>query len=199
MAYSKNTCLTGLPLIMFFVLSSCSAPASQPRIDFQAVGQNTLWLAPARNSTGASLRIPGSNPLRSLAEMAGKVSSDYRPTVMDLLRESLKQEFTQRTTTVRFPEETDARLSALPLGPDGSARIAREAKLTGLLLLSEIRRWDAEAPGLIRLWVEFKLVRIADGGLLWERRVQKAFPAARSGNVGEVYNDAVKTIIHEIF
>jgi hypothetical protein len=30
------------------------------------------------------------SPLRSLVEMAGKISSDYRQSVMDLLRDSLR-------------------------------------------------------------------------------------------------------------
>jgi hypothetical protein len=197
MAASKNARLTAA--LLLGALLACSAPALRPRFDFQAVGPNPLWLAAPRNSTGSSLRLPGTNPLRSLAEMAGKVAADDRPTVMDLLRESLKREFAQRKTIVGFPEEADARLSTLPPEAEGSARLAREGKLTGVLLLSEIRRWDGEAAGLIRLWVEFKLVRIADGALLWQRRVQKAVPAARTGNLAEAHHDAVRGVIREIF
>jgi len=197
MAYSKNARLTAALMLGIFL--ACSAPGPQPRFDFQAVGQNTLWIAAPRNSTNYDLRVPGANPLRSLAEMAGKVSSDYRPRVMDLLRESLTQEFRQRKTAVRYPEDTDARLSTLTLDNEGAARLARDAKLSGALLLSEIRRWDSEAVGLVRLWVEFKLVRISDGALLWQRRVQKAVPTARTGNMAEVHQDGVKEIVHEIF
>ena len=50
-----------------------------------------FWLAKVKNSTGLSLLLPANNPLRSLAEMAGKISSDYRQSVMDLLRDDLRQ------------------------------------------------------------------------------------------------------------
>ncbi len=197
MAHSKIACLTAA--LSFGAHLACGAPTSQPRLDLQAAGQDTLWIAAVRNRSGSSLRVPGSNPLGSLAEMAGKVSSDYRPTVMDLMRESLKQELVQRQAMVRFPEEAEARLGTLPGESEAAARVAREGKLKGVLLLSEIRRWDAEAPGLVRLSVEFKLVRIADGMLLWQRRVQKAIAAPRAGNLAEVYQDAVKEVLREIF
>jgi hypothetical protein len=197
MAHSNIACLTAALSLAAHL--ACGAPTSQPRLDLQAAGQDTLWIAAVRNRSGGSLRLPGSNPLRSLAEMAGKVSSDYRPTVMDLVRESLKQELVQRQAMVRFPEEAEARLGTLPGESEAAARVAREGKLSGVLLLSEIRRWDAETPGLVRLWVEFKLVRIADGALLWQRRVQKAIAAPRSGNPAEVYQDAVKEVLREIF
>lgn len=197
MAASKNARLTAA--LLLGALLACSAPMQPPRLDFQALGAKPLWIAAVRNATDSPLRVPGTNPLRSLAEMAGKVSADERATVMDLLRDSLKQELVRQKAAVRFPEEMDARLAALPAGQQAAVRVAREGKLTGALLLSEIRRWDVEAPGLVRLWVEFKLVRIADGALLWERRVQKAILAARSANLAEAYYDAVKEIIREIF
>ena len=65
--------------------------------------------------------------------------------------------------------------------------------------MSEIRRWEIEAPDPTRVWVEFKLVRIADGATLWERSVQKVIPATRSGNVTETYNDAVRAVVDDLF
>jgi hypothetical protein len=191
--------MRGLWWLLLLALSSCSGLAPPPPLDVQAVSRDPLWIAPVRNATDSPLRVPGTNPLRSLAEMAGKAAADDRPTVMDWLRDSIKQEFVRQKAAVRLPEEMDARLAALPAAPQAAARVAREASLTGTLLLSDIRRWDAEAPGLLRLWVEFKLVRIADGALLWQRRVQKAVPAARTGNLTEVHRDAIREVVREIF
>lgn len=188
----------GLFILALAVLG-CAAAAPQKPVELQALGGKPVWIPSSRNSTDGDLRLQGTNPLRSLGEIAGKISPDYRPTVMDLLRAALKRDMEQRKVQARFPEEHDARLSVLPLGNEAAARIAREGGLDGSLLLSEIRRWEADTAGLLRLWVEFKLVRIADGALLWERRVQKVFPGGRSGNPAEVHSDAVREIAKELF
>ena len=199
MVAAKNTRITPWLLVLLLAVFGCAARAPQPPFAIGTLGGKVLWLPAVRNSTDADLRLPGTNPLRSLAEMAGKIPPDYRPTVMDSLRALVKRELEQRKVQVRFPEEHDPRLSVLPLGPEAAARIARQGGLDGSLFLSEIRRWDAEVAGLMRLWVDFKLVRIGDGALLWERSVQKVVPVNRSGNLAEVHNDAVREVTRELF
>ncbi len=186
-------------VILMLVVLGCAARAPQKPFEVQALGGKPVWIPSARNGTYSDLRLPGTNPLRSLGEIAGKISPDYRPTVMDLLRAAIKHEMEQRKAQARFPEEHDARLSVLPLGHEAAARIAREGGLDGSLLLSEVHRWAADTAGVLRLWVEFKLVRIADGALLWERRIQKVFPGGRSGNPAEIHSDAVREIVKELF
>lgn len=186
-------------LWLLIVCGACTARAPADRLDLMAVGADSLWIPAVRNSTNADLRLPATNPLHSLGEMTGKVSPDGRETVMTLLRHSLRQELEQRKVHARFPEEQDARFSVLPLGFEAAARIARQGGLEGALLLSEIRRWDGDPAGTLRLWLEFRLVRIADGALLWQRRVQKILPANRSGNPAQVHQDAVKEVIRELF
>jgi hypothetical protein len=188
-----------LPILLLLVVFGCAARAPEPPLPITALTGMPLWLPAVRNVSNGDLRLPGTNPLRSLGEMAGKVSSDYRPTVMDLLRDALRREAQQRQAQVRYPEKYDGRLAVLPLAPDAAARIAREAGLQGSLLISEIRRWDGEMPGLIRLWIELRLVRIADGSVVWERRMQKVVAAGRSGNPAEVHQDAVKELVKELF
>ena len=112
-------------LILLFVAFGCAARAPQRPFAVDTLGGKTLWLPAVRNGTDADLRLPGTNPLRSLGEMAGKIAPDYRPTVMDLLRASIQRELEQRKVRVRFPEEHDARFTVLPLGPEAAARIAR--------------------------------------------------------------------------
>ena len=200
MVGEKNTRMMRAVWFLFILaVLGCAAAAPQKPFEVQALGGKPVWIPPARNSTDSDLRLPGTNPLRSLGEIAGKVSPDYRPTVMDLLRAAIKREMEQRKIQARFPEEQDARLSVLPLGNEAAARIAREGGLDGSLLLSEIRRWESDTAGLLRLWVTFKLVRVADGVLLWERRMQKVFPGGRSGNPAEVHSDAVRETVKELF
>ena len=200
MVDEKNTRMRRLSLLLVaLVVLGCAAQAPQSSLTAQALASKSLWIPSVRNSTDDDLRLPGANPLRSLGEIAGKIAPDYRPTVMELLRASIRHEMEQKKINARFPEEQDARLSVLPLGSEGAARITRDGGLEGSLLLSEIRRWDADVTGLLRVWVEFKLVRIADGSLLWERRVQKVFPVVRSGNPAEIHNDAVREIVKELF
>ena len=200
MVGAKNTRMMRFRLlILLLVVFGCAARAPQRPFAVDTLGDKILWLPAVRNSTDADLRLPGTNPLRSLGEMAGKIPPNYRPTVMDSLRASIKRELEQRKVRVRFPEEHDARLTVLPLGPEAAARIARQGGLDGSLFLSEIRRWDAEAAGLMRLWVDCKLVRIADGALLWERSVQQVIPVSRSGNLAEAHQDAVKEVVRELF
>lgn len=200
MVATKNTRIKLSPLWMLLLaVLGCAAHTPQAPFALEALDGKIFWLPAVRNSTDADLRLPGTSPLRSLGEMAGKMPPDYRPRVMDSLRAAIKQELEQRKVNARFPEEHDARLSVLPLGPEAAARIARQGGLDGSVFLGEIRRWDVEVPGLMRLWVEFKLVRIADGALRWERSVQKVVPASRSGNLAEVYDDAVREITRELF
>src|SRR5215475_14490885 len=70
--------------------------ATPPLPQAKALNNETLWLAKVKNSTGLPLLLPATNPLRSLAEMAGKISSDYRESVMDLLRNDLRRDLEQR-------------------------------------------------------------------------------------------------------
>jgi len=139
------------------------------------------------------------NPLRSLAEIAGKISSDYRQNVMDLLRDSLKAELEQRGFRISLPEEKDARFAAFPADTDAAVRVAREGKLSGLTFVGEIRRWEVEAQKFVRVLADFKLIRIDDGAVLWERKVQRAVPTPSATNVGQASTDAVKEIVHDLF
>jgi ABC-type Mn2+/Zn2+ transport system permease subunit len=164
----------------------------------RSLSGSTVWLANIRNATRSELRMPGTNPLRSLGEMAGKLPSDYRATAMDLLREALKQELEEQGIAVAYPERQDARLGSFPFSAESAAQGARAAKLSGYLFLAEIRRWDGDAPGLLRTWVEFKLVRIEGSVTIWQRRVQKVVPSA-GARLDQASADASREIARELF
>jgi ABC-type Mn2+/Zn2+ transport system permease subunit len=176
---------------------SRSVPAPVPQA--KAIEVETLWLAKIKNSTNSSLLLPATNPLRSLAEMAGKISSDYRQTVMDLMRESLKNELTKRGFYVALPEDTDARFPALSADVGAAVRIARDGSLSGLTFVGEIRRWEVEAQKFVRVWVDFKLIRIDNGNVLWERHIQRAIPTPSATNLGEASTDSVRQVVRDLF
>jgi ABC-type Mn2+/Zn2+ transport system permease subunit len=183
------------------VSASCSQTqrAAVPLSSVQALSESTVWLAQVRNSTNSELRLPGTNPLRSLAEMAGKVSSGYRPTVMDLLRDSLRSELEQRKINIAFPESHDARLQAFSPQPASAAQTARDGKLSGLLLLADIQRWDADGRQLLVTRVDSKLLRIEDGSLVWEKNVRRVISTTGAGHPGQASADAVNEIVRDLF
>lgn len=186
-------------LVIALVTSGCGVQQTQHPLDWRSLAQTPVWLAAVRNDTPSDLRLPSTNPLRSIAEWAGKVSPDYRPTVPDILRGALRKELEQRKLTVLLPEERDMRLQSLPFHGPSAAANARGTGLEGWLLLCEIRRWQADGRSSLRTLVEFKLVRIDNGAAAWERQVSKTIPIAGSGRLDEVTTDAVRGILREVF
>jgi hypothetical protein len=156
-------------------------------------------LAKVKNSTGLPLLLPGTNPLRSLAEMAGKTSSDYRHSVPELLRDNLRQELEQKGYRIRLPEETDARFPPLPVDADGVTQVMRDGKLSGLVFVAEIWRWEAEPQNFVRVLADFKILRIDDGAVVWQRRVQRAIPTPSAPHLGQAHMDAIKVVARELF
>jgi hypothetical protein len=173
--------------------------ATLPVPDAKSVHSDKIWLTKVKNSTGLPLLLPSNNPLRSLAEMAGKSSSEYRENVMDLLRDTLRQELEQKGYGVKVPEEVDARFPPLPAEDNGAVRLAREGKLSGLVFVSEIWRWEGEPQKFVRASVDFKLIRIDDGAVLWERRIQRAVSTPSATNLGQAATDAVREIVRDLF
>jgi ABC-type Mn2+/Zn2+ transport system permease subunit len=190
-----------LVLACFFLsVPACSTQAPVPPVpEATAIHAEQLWLAKVKNSTPLPLLLPSNNPLRSLAEMAGKLSPDYRQSVMDLLRASLQTELAQKGFQISLPEDKDARFPAFPADDAGATRMAREGKLSGVVFVSEIRRWEVDSQKFVRALVDFKLVRIADGSAVWQRRVQRAVPTPSATNDGQASTDAVKAIMRDLF
>ena len=118
---------------------------------------------------------------------------------LDLLRESLRQELEQKGYRVALPEETDTRFPSLSTDSNGAVRVARDGKLSGLIFVSEIWRWEGESQKFVRVVVDFKIIRIDDSAVLWERRVQRAVPTPSAPYLGQAYMDAVKIVAHDLF
>jgi len=178
---------------------ACAVKTAAPVPEPKAIRAEQLWLAKVKNSTPLPLILPSNNLLRSLAEMAGKMSSDYRPSVMDLLRQNLQTELSQRGFQIALPENQDARFTAFSSDRDNALRVARDGKLSGALFVSEIFRWEGETQKFVRALVDFKLIRIDDGAVLWARRIQRAVPTPSATNLGQASTDAVKEIVSDLF
>jgi ABC-type Mn2+/Zn2+ transport system permease subunit len=197
---AKSSAATLLILVAVSMsLTGCSGVTPLPVPGAKALRGEQLWLAKVKNSTALPLLLPSVNPLRSLAEMAGKLSPDYRQNVMDLLRENLQTELVQQGFQVTLPEDKDVRFPPFSANATEAARVAREGKLSGLIFVSEIWRWEGETQKFVRALVDFKLVRIDDSTVVWERRVQRAVPTPSATNLGQASTDAAKAIVHDLF
>ncbi|HYA27525.1 MAG TPA: metal ABC transporter permease [Acidobacteriota bacterium] len=195
----KRLVLLILPCFLFAFFACSAQPPGPPLPDAKSIHADQLWLAKVKNSTALPLLLPATNPLRSLAEMAGKISSDYRQSVMDLLRENLRVELEQRGFKVSLPEQADARFPAFSSADATAARVAREGNLAGAIFVSEIWRWEGETQKYVRALVDFKLVRVNDGAVLWERRVQRAIPTPSATNLGQASADAARELVRDLF
>jgi hypothetical protein len=197
---AKSSAATLLILVAVSMsLTGCSGVTALPVPGAKSLRGEQLWLAKVKNSTALPLLLPSVNPLRSLAEMAGKLSPDYRQNVMDLLRENLQTELVQQGFQVTLPEDKDVRFPPFSANATEAARVAREGKLSGLIFVSEIWRWEGETQKFVRALVDFKLVRIDDGSVVWARHVQRAISTPSATNLGQASTDAAKALVHELF
>src|SRR5262249_35930805 len=194
---AKASATVMMLLFVVLLIAGCapSMTVTTPVPDAKAVRSDRIWLAKVKNSTGLPLLLPSTNLLRSAGEMFGKVPSDYRQNVMDLLRDGLHKP----GYGVAFPGEPAARFPPFPAETNAAVQLGREGKLSGLVLVSEIWRWEGYPQQFVRVFVDFKLVRLEDGAVLWDRRVQRAIPTPSSTNLGQAYTDAVIAVVHEIF
>jgi ABC-type Mn2+/Zn2+ transport system permease subunit len=196
---AKAGAIATLFAAVFILASACAPREAAPLPAAESFAKEPVWLFRVKNSSALTLRLPATNPLHSLAEMAGKASPDSRESVMDLLRASLRQEFERHGFQVQLPEEKDVRLSRAAPDPRGAMEVAREGGLSGIMFFTDIRRWEADSRQLVRVWVEFRMVRSSDGTLLWERRILRAVPTPSATNLGQSYTDAVKEVVQAIF
>jgi ABC-type Mn2+/Zn2+ transport system permease subunit len=184
-------------LAMILLFPGCaSAPPPAP---FPDIKETSLWLPRPKNSTNLTLILPENNPLRSIGEMAGKISPDTRMTVMDVLREQLRQELARKGFKMSQPEQADKRLASFPFNAESAATAARQGNLTGVLFLSDILRWGVDSKQFVSVIADFKLIRISDGATLWQRRYQRAVPTPSATNIGQASSDAAKIVAGDLF
>jgi hypothetical protein len=118
---------------------------------------------------------------------------------MDLLRDSLQSELERRKIKVASPEAYDARLGVFSPNPTEAARTARAGNLSGLLLLTNVQRWNADGRQLLSMRVDFKLLRLDDSSVIWEKTAQRVISTTGASHLGQASTDAVEEIMRELF
>jgi len=163
-----------------------------------AVRNTPLWLAPIKNSTGRSLLLPSTNPVDSVREMIGKRSSGERDSVMQLLRASMKLQLTKSDIPVSEPKSVDERLSRFPGTVKNAVQTARQAGMSGNVLITDIKRWTP-TKNFVSVLIDFELIDIEAGKAIWGKRIQGAIPTPSAVSLRDGYVDAVKGVVKELF
>ena len=163
-----------------------------------AILNTTMWLAPVKNSTGKRLLLPSTNPVDSVKEMIGKRSPAERDSVMHLLRASMNLELTKRDIAVSQPEKLDKRLVRFPGVVQNAVQTARQAGMSGNVLITELKRWTTTKK-FINVMVDVQLIDIRAGAVIWAKRIQGPIPTPSAVTLRDGYVDAVKGVIKELF
>ena len=84
---------------------------------------------------------------------------------MDLLRDNLQTNSSKKAFKFLFPRIKMRAFRRFPPTAQERLALAREGKLSGMVFVSEIWRWEGETQKFVRALVDFKLVRIDDGAI----------------------------------
>jgi len=150
-------------------------------------------LAPA-NRTGDPLLVAGASFLEKYA-----LKSD-RVTVPDVLASEARVQLAHRGFTVVSADEVQsATQGRAPGSPEAAAEIASRAKLAGLALFLDIRRWEPDAPtqpSFVLVGVTASLVDPATGRVVWSVE-RPTSPVATPGEValGPAYVTAARKVM----
>jgi hypothetical protein len=153
-------------------------------------------LAPG-NRTGDPLLVAGTSILEKYA-----LKSD-RITVPDVLASEARLQLTRRGFTVVSAEEVEsATHGRAPGSAEAAAEISSHAKLAGLALYLDIRRWEPDAPthpSFVLVSVAASLVDPATAHVVW-RAERPTAPIPTPGEValGPAYVTAARKVMEEL-
>src|SRR5256712_3931660 len=144
------------------VLTACArTPVPPPPPDMV---RTVAVLAPA-NRTGDPLLVAGTSFLEKYALKSDGIR------VPDVLASEARVQLAHRGFTVVSAEEVEsATQGRTPGSPEAAAEIASRAKLAGLALFLDIRRWEPDAPtqpSFVLVGVTASLVDPATGRVFW--------------------------------
>jgi hypothetical protein len=163
-------------------------PADMPR--------TVAVLAPA-NRTGDPLLVAGTSFVEKYALRTDRV------TVPDVLASEARLQLTRRGFTVVPAEEVEsATQGRAPGSPEAAAEIAARAKLSGLALYVDIRRWEPDAPthpAFVLVGLTASLVEPATGRVVWSAE-HRTSPVPTPGEValGPAYVTAARKVMEEV-
>src|SRR5438132_4052026 len=179
-----------LPLLL---LAACSRPVAPPPPDMV---RTVAVLAPA-NRTGDPLLVAGTPFLEKYALKRAPIP------VPDVLASEARVQLAHRGFTVVSAEQVEsATQGRTPGSPEAAAEIASRAKLAGLALFLDIRRWEPDAPtqpSFVLVGVTASLVDPATGHGVWSVE-RPTSPAATPGEfaLGPAYVTAARQVMEEL-
>lgn len=180
-------------LALILLAAGCGRPAAPPPRDMV---RTVAVLVPA-NRTGDPLLVAGASFLEKYA-----LASD-RITVADVLASEARLQLARRGFTVVSADEVaNATEGRVPASPQAAGEIASRAKLPGLALYVEIRRWEPDAPthpAFVVVGLAASLVDPASGRVVWDTQ-RRASPVATPGEValGPAYVTAARKVMQEL-
>jgi len=180
-----------LPLLL--LTGACSRPAAPPPPDLV---RTVAVLAPA-NRTGDPLLVAGTSFFEKYA-----LKSD-RITVPEVLASEARLQLTRRGFTVVSADEVEATTQGrAPGSAEAAAEIASRAKLAGLALYLDIRRWQPDAPirpSFVLVSLTASLVDPATGRVVWSaERATAPVPTPGEVALGPAYVTAARKVMEEL-
>jgi hypothetical protein len=175
------------------LLAACARPASAP----PPALVHTVAVLPPANRTGDPLLVAGASFLERYALRTERV------TVPDVLAAEARGQLARRGFTVVPAADVDAATEGrAPASAEGAAEIASRARLPGLALYLDVRRWEPDAPthpAFVIVAMGAALVDPATGGVAWSAE-RRASPVATPGEVtlGEAYVTAARKVTEEL-
>jgi len=184
----------GRRLLLLVLAAACAHPvASPPPRD---IPRTVAVLTPG-NRTGDPLLVAGTSFLEKYALKTDRV------TVPDVLASEARRQLERRGFTVVPADAVEsATQGRAPGSPQAAAEIASRAKLDGLALYLDIRRWDPDAPTQPSFIVVALTAALVDPGtarVVWSAE-RPAAPVPTPGEVtlGSAYVTAARKVTEEL-
>jgi hypothetical protein len=180
-------------LSLFLLAAACGRPAAPPPAN---MARTVAVLAPA-NRTGDPLLVAGTSFLEKYALKSERV------TVPDVLAFEARLQLARRGFTVVSADEVaTATQGRAPGSLEGAAEIASQAKLAGLALYLDIRRWEPDAPtqpSFVLVGLTASFVDPATARVVWSAERRTA-PVATPGEIalGSAYMTAARKVMEEM-
>ena len=174
--------------------AACSRPVAPPPPPDMV--RTVAVLAPA-NRTGDPLLVAGASFLEKYA-----LKSD-RITVPDVLASEARLQLERRGFTVVPADQVEtATHGRAPGSPQAAAEIASHAKLAGLALYLDVRRWEPDAPvhpSFVLVGVTASLVDPESGSVVWSaERPTGPVPTPGEVALGPAYVTAARKVMEEL-
>jgi len=173
---------------------ACGRPVAPPPP--RDMVRTVAVLAPS-NRTGDALLVAGASLLEKYALKGDRV------TVPDVLASEARMQLALRGFTVVSADEVEsATHGRAPGSPGAAAEIASRAKLAGLALYLDIRRWEPDAPthpSFVLVGVTASFVDPATGHVVWSvERPTGPVPTPGEVALGPAYATAARKVMVEL-